>query len=94
MNTKLFDEYLQQFNDWQQKLVETWIESFPGGNNQFNPSRTIETALNLQQELVKTNLKAQEVTMQMAMETQKDFWDGYFDLIRRMPFLKKEAISQ
>ena len=98
MDTKLLDEYSKQVNEylkqvreWQQKFLDTCMESFPGSKNQSNLSDNWKKAINLQQDWVNSAVEAEEVTMRMTMATQKDFWNGYFDLIRKMPFVETDT---
>ncbi|ARV63176.1 hypothetical protein BZZ01_22705 [Nostocales cyanobacterium HT-58-2] len=70
-------------SDSQKKLVYTWIDNLPGGAIQVNLSDTFQKALNFQRELVSTALHSQQVVMQLAMETQKQFWDNYFQISQK-----------
>lgn len=82
MDTKFFDEYQKQLREWQQKLVDTWIESLPNGKKELNFSENFEKALKLQEEAVKTYLEVQEKTTQTIIESQKQFWADYFEIVR------------
>ncbi len=90
MDTNFLEEYQKQFSEWQKKFFDTWFESIPGGENQLNLSDTFEKTLSLQQELVKTALKTQKVSMEMVMEAQEKLWDNYFELLQRTPMIKTE----
>ncbi|QIZ71351.1 thylakoid-associated protein [Oxynema aestuarii] len=83
--TKYFEEYQNQLRDWQKKFFDAWMESLPTGTDGFkfpeNMDRTIET----QEQLVNNYLKAQETATKIALESQKQFWDGYFKLMRKVP---------
>jgi hypothetical protein len=82
MDTKFFDEYQKQLREWQKKLVDTWIESLPNGKKELNFSENFEKALKLQEEAVKTYLEVQEKTTQTIIESQKQFWTDYFEMMR------------
>lgn len=85
MDTKFFEEYQKQLLDWQKKFFSTWLESLPTGQMELNVSDTFETTLKFQEELVKSYLEAQQKTSQMMLEAQKQFWDKYFEMIRKQP---------
>ena len=83
MDTKYFDEYLQQLSEWQKKLFDTWMANLPNGKTDINLSETFEKNLQVQEELVKTYLEAQKKASEMMMDTQKQFWDQYFETMRK-----------
>lgn len=88
MDTNLFNEYSKQVGEWQQKLFNTWVESFPSGSDRDNLSETFKTTLNLQQDWVNAALKAQEVGIDIALGAQKELWRSYFELLRNSPYTK------
>jgi len=85
MDTKFFDEYQAQLLDWQKKFFDTWLESLPKGSAEVKLTDTFETSLKLQEEMVKSYLEAQEKAASTMLETQKQFWDNYFQALRQRP---------
>lgn len=85
MDTKFFEEYQTQLLDWQKKFFSTWLESFPKGATEIKLTDTFETSVKLQEEMVKSYLEAQEKSATMMLEAQKQFWDNYFETIRKQP---------
>lgn len=84
MDTKLFEDYQKQVSDWQQKFFDVWLENLPiKGKNPLNFSENFEQALKFQEELVKSYLEAQEKTTQMMIEAQRQFWNDYFEVMRK-----------
>jgi hypothetical protein len=89
MYTTYFDEYQKQLNDWQKqfsewqkKFYDVWLENLPTGKVETNFSETFDKALNFQQELVKAFLDNQEKASKMMVDSQKQFWNDYFEKLR------------
>ncbi|MCX7594448.1 MAG: thylakoid-associated protein [Fischerella sp.] len=85
MYTTYFDEYQKQFKEWQKKFFDTLLESLPNAQKEVNPSEAFELAVDLQAEIVKSFLEAQEKSNQMMLEAQKRFWEKYFERMRKKP---------
>lgn len=92
MYTTYFDDYQKQFSDyqkqlteWQKKVFDTWLGSLPNVKGEVNISEAFDKALDFQEEMVKSYLAAQEKTTQMMLETQKKFWEDYFEVLRKQP---------
>ena len=90
--TTYFDEYQKQFTewqkqlgDWQKKFFDTWMETIPPGNTENTFSEAFDKTLKLQEEQVKSFLEAQEKTTRMMIDTQRKFWDDYFERMRKTP---------
>jgi|UPI00037A75A5 hypothetical protein len=80
---EIWDESQKQLSESQKKLVYTWIDNLPSGIIQVNISDTLQKALNFQRELVNSVLQTQQVAMQLTIETQKQFWENYFQITRK-----------
>jgi polyhydroxyalkanoate synthesis regulator protein len=88
MDTKYVEEYMKQFTDWQKKFFETWTEAMPNMAEGLKMPETVEKGLEMQEEMVKNYLEAQETATKLALESQKKFWDNYFELARKNPMVK------
>jgi hypothetical protein len=82
--TELLNDAQNQLNESQKKLMNTWMEIFPTGMSQVNPSENFAKAQTFQRELIESSLNAQKVTFNLAMESQKQFWDNYFQTTQKM----------
>lgn len=80
---ELLDESQKQLSESQKKLIYTWIDSLPRETTQVSFYENFEKALNFQRELINSALNAQQVTARLAMETQKQFWDNYFQVTKK-----------
>jgi hypothetical protein len=97
MYTTYFDEYQKQLSTWQKqlsdwqgqfsdgqkKLLDSWIAHMPSNAADMNIPETFEKALDFQEEVVKAFLDNQEKTSQMMFESQKAFWNNYFERMRQ-----------
>jgi hypothetical protein len=90
MFTNYFDEYQKQFNeyqkqisDWQKKFFDVWLENLPSPQGEVNFSEAFDKALKLQEELVRSHLEVQEKSTKMMLDTQRKFWDDYFEALRQ-----------
>ncbi|MGL5081950.1 MAG: thylakoid-associated protein [Microcoleaceae cyanobacterium] len=70
--------------DSQKKLVDSWMQSFSDKAIQINLSESFEKMLSFQQELISSVLDAQRVSANLAVETQKQFWENYFQTTQKM----------
>lgn len=81
--TKYFEEYQNQLRDWQKKFFDTWLESMSMGKDSFKFPETMDKALDSQEDLVNNYLEAQEAATKIALESQKQFWESYFKIMRQ-----------
>lgn len=79
----IWDESQKQLSESQKKLVYTWIDNFPTGMIQVNFSETFQKTLDFQRELVNATFKAQQLASKLGTETQRQFWDNYFQLMQK-----------
>lgn len=91
MDTKYFEDYQKQFVEMQQKFLGTWLGSLPNGQNAFKLPDTLDQGIEIQEEVVRNYLAAQETAVKLALETQKKFWDNYFELLKKATSAKVEA---
>ena len=81
--TDLWNESQKELSESQKRLIYTWVDSLRPGTVQVNYSENIEKALNFQKELVNSALNAQQVTLGLAIESQKQFWSNYFQVAHK-----------
>ncbi|HEY9705773.1 MAG TPA: thylakoid-associated protein [Allocoleopsis sp.] len=88
MDTKYLEDYLQQLSEWQKKFFDTWVQNLPDLKNGLKMPESLEKGVDVQEQLVKNYLEAQETSTKLALETQKKFWESYFEMARKSPVLK------
>lgn len=91
MDTTYFEEYQKQFMEWQKKFFDNWLENVSTGKNAFKLPENMDKGLEVQEELVGNYLAAQETAVKLALETQKKFWDSYFELMKKAANTKIEV---
>ena len=92
MDTKIFEDYQKEFSEWQKKFVDSWTTNLPNAKD-FKVPETFDKGVEMQQELVTQYLEAQETAIKLSLETQKKFWDGYFDLMRKTTVEAKKVAA-
>jgi len=87
-----FEQFLRQLSELQKVFFSTWNSSVPSMQNfnQQNSSETFNKALRFQEEVVTNSLEFQALVARMSIETQKQFWEGYFNVIRKTQIKKAE----
>lgn len=85
MNTDFINEYQKQLVNWQKQLFDSWLENLKAAPNSLNAQEAYEKTLSYQEELVQTSFKVQEMTNKAVMESQKQFWDNYFEFMKKVP---------
>ena len=85
----IWDKSQQQLSESQKKVVYAWIDNLPKGKIQADLSEGFEKALNFQRELVNNTLNAQQTALELAIQSQKQFWDNYFQITHRKAHKKQ-----
>lgn len=80
---KQFNDWQKQVNDWQKQFFDTWVDSLPSTKDEVNFSEGFDKALAFQEDLVKSYLEAQEKANKMMLDSQRKFWDDYFEALRK-----------
>jgi hypothetical protein len=87
-----FEQFFRQLSDLQKGFFSTWNSSVPSMQNlnQQNIFENFDKALRFQEEVITNSLEFQALVARMSIETQKQFWDGYFNTIRKTQIKKTE----
>ncbi len=91
-STNSFEQFLRQFSELQKGLFTTLTSTVPSGQS-FNPlnlSENLDKTLKFQEEVVAGSLEFQAQVARMSIETQKQFWEGYFNTMRKGQIKKDE----
>ncbi len=89
--TELWNDSQKQLQDSQKKLSEAWTESLPKQPTPASSPESLEKAMNFQRELINTVINTQQVTARLVIETQKQFWDNYFQTTQKMSASAKNS---
>ena len=96
MATNYFEQWSKQVFDWQRTLLDQWtdVNRLGMGMKGENLTENWENSIKFGEEMVKTSLALQEESNKMMLETQKQFWDNYFQSLRQTTLTnKKEAVA-
>jgi len=88
-----FERFLHQFSDWQREFINSLTAAVPSNITNYNPlnfNETFNKTLRFQEEVVTSSLEFQALLARMSIETQKQFWEGYFNLLKKIPDKKAE----
>lgn len=81
---QVWDESQKQLFEAQKQLLNIWMSSIPSTSTQGMVSESFEKTQNFQREVINSALNAQQATANLAIETQKKFWDNYFQATQKM----------
>ena len=80
-----FEQFLTQLSDWQRGIFTSWTNTVPNKQS-FNPvnfNENLAKTLIFQEEVVTSSLEFQALLARMSIETQKQFWDSYFNTLSK-----------
>ncbi len=88
-----FEEYTKNLYNLQREVFEKWIAALPNvqalGN--YSVPENLEQTLAYQEQVVKGSLEYQELVLKMALTTQKQMWDSYFQAVKNMSPLPEKS---
>lgn len=83
-----FEQFLNQLSDWQRGFINNLTATVPSATPSYNPLNFTENfakTLRFQEEVVTSSLEFQALLARMSLETRKQFWEGYFNLLKKTP---------
>jgi hypothetical protein len=80
-----FEQFLRQASEVQRGLFNSWTSTLPNMQslNRPNSREAFDNNVKFQEEVITSSLELQAMLTRLSIETQKQFWDGYFKMIRR-----------
>ncbi len=83
--TNDFEQFLKQLSDLQIGFFNNWVSTAPRMQrfNLLNFRETFDNTMRLQEEVVTSSLEFQALLSRLSIETQKQFWESYFNMFRR-----------
>ncbi|MEW5858387.1 MAG: hypothetical protein AB1861_13550 [Cyanobacteriota bacterium] len=85
IGTSDFDQFLRQLSDTQRWILNSWSSTIPTMEN-FNMGNfrdTFENSLKFQEQVMTSSLEFQALVARLSIETQKQFWESYFHILRK-----------
>jgi hypothetical protein len=83
--TTAYEQLLRDLSDVQRQFFTGWTSMLPGwqnSSNAFNPWQNFNNIIKFQQQAVSSSLEFQALVARLSVETQRQFWDNYFKLLR------------
>ena len=79
-----FDQFLNHITETQKQLFKSWTSAMPGmqNSNTLNMRESFDKALNFQEQVVSSSLEFQALVARLAIESQKQLWQNYFNTLR------------
>ena len=87
-----FEQFLRQLSDLQKVFFSTYNSSVQSIQNlsRGNLPETFDQVLKFQEEVITSSLEFQALVARMSIETQKQFWEEYLNMIRKTQIKKAE----
>lgn len=82
--TSKFEQFLRELSDMQKGIFSSWSSMMPNMQSFNTPNfrETFDNTLKFQENAVTASLELQALLARLSIETQKQFWDGYFNTLR------------
>ena len=80
-----FEQSLRQLSDMQRGIFNSWSATLPSTQklNMPNFRDTFDNSLKFQEQVVKSSLELQVLMARLSIEAQKQFWESYFNMLRK-----------
>lgn len=87
-----FEQFSRQLSEWQRAILNNWTAATHNmqGFNSQNFTETFDKTLGFQEEVLTSSLEFQAMLARMSIETQKQFWESYFNMLRKTQDKKAE----
>jgi hypothetical protein len=77
------EQFLRQFSEFQRRVFNSWTSMMPMQSiNTPNFRENIDKTLKFQETAITNSLEFQALLARMSLETQKQFWETYFNMLR------------
>ncbi len=79
-----FSEFLNQISEVQRQFFTNATSVIPGMQDSSQPRmrENFDNALNFQEQAVTTSLELQSLLARLTIESQKQLWNSYFNMLR------------
>jgi hypothetical protein len=79
------EQFLRQFSELQRGVFTSWTSMMPMQSiNTPNLRENFDKTLKFQETTITNYLEFQALLARMSLETQKQFWESYFNMLRKM----------
>ncbi len=94
MTNNTIEDWSKELLKVQRTMLDKWLEMIPmsAGMKTLNMTENVEQSLKFGEDIVKASLEFQEQANQATLQTQKLFWDNYFQNLRQATeFVEKQV---
>jgi hypothetical protein len=79
------EQYLRQLSELQKGIFTSWTSMMPNmqGSNMPNIRDSFDNTLRFQEQVVTSSLELQAMVARLSIEAQKQFWESYFNMLRK-----------
>ncbi|MBD1938985.1 hypothetical protein [Microcoleus sp. FACHB-68] len=83
--TSNFDQFLRQLSEIQREILNSWSSTLPNMQsfNMENFRDTFDNTLKFQEQVMTSSLEFQALVARLSIEAQKQFWESYFNILRK-----------
>ncbi len=79
------EQYLRQLSELQRGIFSSWASMMPNmpSSNMPQVRDTVDNTLKFQEQVVTNSLEFQAMVARQSIEAQKQFWESYFNMLRK-----------
>lgn len=79
------EQYLRQLSELQRGIFTSWTSMMPNmqSSNTPNLRDSVDNTLKFQEQVVTSSLEVQAMVARLSIEAQKQFWESYFNMLRK-----------
>lgn len=79
------EQFLRQVSEFQRGVFTSWTSMMPMQSiNTPNLRENFDKTLKFQETTITNSLEFQALLARMSLESQKQFWESYFNMLRKM----------
>lgn len=80
-----FEQYLRQLSELQRGIFTSWTSMMPNMQSSNTPNfrDSVDNTLRFQEQMVTSSLEFQALLSRLSIEDQKQFWESYFNMLRK-----------
>ena len=96
MTTNTIEDWSKEILKLQRTMFDKWLEVTPmaAGMKTLNVTENVEQSLKFGEDVVNASLELQEQANQATLQTQKLFWDNYFQNLRQATKFVEKQVEQ
>ena len=79
------EQYFRQLSELQKGIFTSWTSMMPNMQSPKMPNvrDSVDNTLKFQEQVVTNSLEFQALLSRLSIEAQKQFWESYFNMLRK-----------